>query len=31
MSDTFNMKSGFNEASQSDPQPRQDEAPEAEI
>ncbi|MBI1326208.1 MAG: hypothetical protein GC136_01030 [Alphaproteobacteria bacterium] len=31
MSDTFNMKSGINEASQSKPEPRQDEAPEAEI
>jgi len=31
MSDSFNMKSGFNEAGQSKPEPRQDEAPEAEI
>ena len=31
MSDTFNMKSGFNEASQSKPEPKQGEAPEAEI
>jgi hypothetical protein len=31
MSDTFNMKSGFNEASQSKPEPKQGEAPEVEI
>ncbi|MAU40172.1 MAG: hypothetical protein CMF31_00955 [Kordiimonas sp.] len=31
MSDTFNMKSGFNEGSQSTPEPKQDEAPEVEI
>ncbi len=31
MSDTFNVKSGFNEASRNKPEPKQGEAPEAEI
>lgn len=31
MNDTFNMKSGFNEASQNEPETRQDEPPETEI